>query len=227
MRFIKENILSILFLCILVLAIILTLYFLPIISNNWFTENAPAWIQAIGSIAAIFAAALISSNQYRNERRLESERVATSEINKLMVVKALMARSHQLSKDITTAFSTKQDKDFSQVTPALMTDTHSVLMGLPTFEVPNGLLALDLLTVGRGLKVLTENWEDFCVSVAKNNSIEVPEAEPLLELAREIESITGDAIKICTMEITQREIITGTKSGWGKQANKYEPFSGQ
>ncbi|WP_123912584.1 hypothetical protein [Grimontia hollisae] len=75
--------------------------------------------------------------------------------------------------------------------------------------------------------MLTENWEDFCVSVAKNNSIEVPEAEPLLELAREIESITGDAIKICTMEITQREIITGTKSGWGKQANKYEPFSGQ
>ncbi|EHW0638004.1 hypothetical protein L3I77_004346 [Vibrio vulnificus] len=220
MRSLKENILSVLFLCALIVAIILTLYFVPSITNNWFSENAPAWIQAIGSIAAIFAAALISSNQYRNERRLESERVATSEINKLMVVKALMVRSHQLSKDITTAFSTKEDDDFSQVTPALMIDTHSVLMDLPTFEIPNGLLALDVLTVGRGLSVLAENWEDFCASVAKNNSIEVREAEPLLELAGEIESITGDAIKICNTEIAQRELIAGTKLGWRKQANK-------
>ncbi|MCS0085590.1 hypothetical protein NDJ28_24700 [Vibrio alginolyticus] len=67
---------------------------------------------------------------------------------------------------------------------------------------------------------MAENWEDFCASVAKNNSIEVREAEPLLELAGEIESITGDAIKICNTEIAQRELIAGTKLGWRKQANK-------
>lgn len=212
----KENISLILFLCAFVLIITVTLYFLPNISNNWIDENSPAWIQAIGSIAAIFSAALITSNQYRNERRLESERVAKSEINKLMVVKALMARSHQLCKDVTKVFSTQKDEDFSQVTPVLMTDTHTILMSLPTFDVPSGLLALDVLTVGRGLNVLAEHWENFCASVAKNNSIEVPEAEPLLVLAKEIELITGDAIEIFATEISQRESFSGINTGWGK-----------
>ncbi|MGN5124990.1 hypothetical protein [Aeromonas sp. 30P] len=132
-----------------------------------------------------------------------------------MVVKALMARSYQLSKDITTAFATQKDSDFDSVTPLLMVDTHTALMALPTFEIPDGLLSLDALTIGRALNVLAEHWSDFCSAVTKNNHIDVPEAIPLQELAKEIEAITGDAIKICAKEIAKRELITGIKTGWG------------
>lgn len=215
MKSIKEHFLSILFLSLLVFSISATLYFIPKVTNEWLSSNAPAWIQAIGSIAAIFAATLISSNQYKNEKRLEAERIAKSEIQKLMVVKALMARSYQLSKDITTAFATQKDSDFDTVTPLLMVDTHTALMALPTFEILDGLLSLDVLTIGRALNVLAEHWSDFCSAVTKNNHIDVPEAIPLQELAKEIEAITGDAIKICAKEIAKRELITGIKTGWG------------
>lgn len=215
MNRIKEHSLSILFLSLLVISIPATLYFIPSATNEWMSNNAPAWIQAIGSIAAIFAATLISSNQYKNEKRLEAERIAKSEIQKLMVVKALMARSYQLSKDITTAFTTRKNSAFDTVTPLLMVDTHTALMALPTFEIPDGLLSLDVLTIGRALNVLAEHWSDFCSSVTNNNHIDVPEAIPLQALAKEIEAITDDAIKICANEIAKRELITGINSGWG------------
>lgn len=65
------------------------------------------------------------------------------------------------------------------------------------------------------MNVLAEHWSDFCSSVTNNNHIDVPEAIPLQALAKEIEAITDDAIKICANEIAKRELITGINSGWG------------
>ena len=76
---------------------------------------APAWIQAIGSIAAIFAAAEIGRRQARAAIDLEAKKRAAAEVQKLKIVMALMARAHGLSDDICKAFATAQFSDFDQV----------------------------------------------------------------------------------------------------------------
>lgn len=119
---------------------------------------APAWIQAIGSIAAIFAAAEIGRRQALAASDLEAKKKAATEIHKFKIIMALMARAHGLSNDICKAFATAQFSDFDQVSPELMTDTHLAMQTLPVFEIPNGLLALDVLTIGRALSVMHENW---------------------------------------------------------------------
>jgi hypothetical protein len=175
---------------------------------QWFKEMlenaAPAWIQAIGSIAAIFAAAEIGRRQARAASDLEAEKKAATEIQKLKIVMALMARANGLSNDICKAFATALFSDFDQVSPELMLDTHLALQALPIFEIPNGLLALDVLTIGRGLSVMHENWlklRELCTA----NPSSLPEEMARLDtLAHEIGEISLTALNECKKEIASR-----------------------
>ena len=96
-------------------------------------NEAPAWIQAIGSILAIVAAAVIARNQTQGAAKLEERKQAISEKQKFGVVMALMARAHGLANDITKAFETHKNEDFDQVSPSLMVDTHHALV-IPPFS---------------------------------------------------------------------------------------------
>lgn len=175
---------------------------------TWFKgmleSAAPAWIQAIGSIAAIFAAAEIGRRQARAAIDLEAKKRAAAEVQKLKIVMALMARAHGLSDDICKAFATAQFSDFDQVSPELMVDTHLALQALPVFEIPNGLLALDVLTISRALGVMHENWQrlrQLCTS----DPASIPEEMAKLDtLAHEIGEISLAALAECKKEIASR-----------------------
>ena len=175
---------------------------------TWFKgmleSAAPAWIQAIGSVAAIFAAAEIGRRQARAASDLEAKKQAAAETQKLKIVMALMARAYGLSNDICKAFATAQFSDFDQVSPELMVDTHLALQALPVFEIPNGLLALDVLTIGRALGVMHENWlrlRALCTSDPES----LPEEMAKLDtLAHEIGEISLAALGECKKEIASR-----------------------
>lgn len=174
----------------------------------WFRSmlesSAPAWIQAIGSIAAIFAAAEIGRRQALAASDLEAKKKAAVEVQKLQIVMALMARAHGLSNDICKAFETAQFYDFDQVSPELMVDTHLALQALPVFEIPNGLLALDVLTIGRALSVMHENWlrlRELCTSDPSSLSVEMARLDTL---AHEIGEISLAALNECKKEIASR-----------------------
>lgn len=175
---------------------------------TWFKgmleSAAPAWIQAIGSIAAIFASAEIGRRQARAAIDLEAKKRAAAEVQKLKIVMALMVRAHGLSDDICKAFATAQFSDFDQVSPELMVDTHLALQALPVFEIPNGLLALDVLTIGRALGVMHENWQrlrQLCTS----DPASIPEEMAKLDtLAHEIGEICLAALAECKKEIASR-----------------------
>ena len=177
---------------------------------SWFKGTlesaAPAWIQAIGSIAAIFAAAEIGRRQARAASDLEAKKRADAEIQKLKIIMALMARAHGLSNDICKAFSTVKFDDFDQVSPELMVDTHLALQALPVFEIPDGLLALDVLTIGRALGVMHENWQrlrELCTT----DPASLPEEMAKLDtLAHEIGEISLAALNECKKEIASRAI---------------------
>jgi len=168
------------------------------------SNEAPAWIQAVGSILAIVAAALIARNQTQGATELEERKQAVSEKHKFGVIMALMARAHGLANDITKAFETHKHEDFDQISPALMVDTHRALKALPVFEIPHGLLALDVLTISRGLASLEEGWKEL-LEISSPESEEVASRmQALSTLASEISNISREAIDECKKEIAIR-----------------------
>jgi hypothetical protein len=175
---------------------------------SWFKgmleSAAPAWIQAVGSIVAIFAAAEIGRRQALAASDLEAKKKAAAEVQKFQIIMALMARAHGLSKDICHAFATAKFSDFDQVSPELMVDTQLALQAMPIFEIPNGLLALDVLTIGRSLGVMHENWlRLLALCVSEPSSLPDKMAE-LDTLAQEILAISLAALNECKKEIASR-----------------------
>jgi hypothetical protein len=180
-----------------------------------FETVAPAWIQAVGSVAAIVAATVIAQRQSKAAVDLELRKQAKAETQKLKVVMALMARAHGLSNDICTAFETKKFEDFDQVSPELMIDTHHSLALLPVFEIPDGLLALDVLTIGRALGVMHEQWMKLREDVTAEPSALLDGIARLDTLAREIREICVAAIAECKKLIAERaaEANVGAANG--------------
>lgn len=168
-------------------------------------DAAPAWIQAIGSILAIIAAAWIARQQNAHARKLEEYKHAKADKQKLEIIMALMARSHGLAEDFCKAFESQKQEDIDQISPPLMADTHQALMALPVFEIPEWNLALDVLMISRGLASLRESYldlkspEDADEFKAKLNAINI--------LASEIRTISEDSVTICKREITKRDAL--------------------
>ncbi|WP_157948305.1 hypothetical protein [Pulveribacter suum] len=81
----------------LLITLLLSLALISAGSWNWFKgfieSAAPAWIQAIGSVAAIVAASVIARHQVHAARRLELRKQAYVEVQKLKIVLALMVRA--------------------------------------------------------------------------------------------------------------------------------------
>lgn len=172
--------------------------------ENFIQNYAPAWIQAIGSIVAILAASSIATRQARQARDVENERRIRSEIQKLEVIKALMARSITMSREVIQAFESRKLEDFEVVTPSMMRDAHQTLLLLPIFEIPNALLSLDVLTVGRALESLSATWESYSDEVEELQTLDTPTSKPLQSLAGELLQISEAAFNDCLNELRQR-----------------------
>lgn len=171
------------------------------------SDSAPAWIQAIGSVLAIVAATFIARSQTQGALDLEAQKQEAIEKQRFEIVKALMVRAYGLSNDICTAFETHKHEDFDQINPALMLDNHHALQTLPIFEVPDGLLALDVLTISRGLATLQEGWLELREAATPGEEPLEPRMEQLDNLAKEVRNISKEAITVCNKEIAKRSAL--------------------
>jgi hypothetical protein len=170
-------------------------------------DSAPAWIQAIGSILAIVAAAWIAKQQNVHARKLEEYKQAKVDKQKLEVIMALMARSHRLAIDVCKAYESNDQEDIDQISPPLMADTHHALMALPVFDIPEWQLSLDVLMISRALASLREQvlaLQDSTSEEEFRNNL-----KDLNELATEIKQVSGDAVSITKKEIKERDLILG------------------
>lgn len=178
--------------------------------ENFLQNYAPAWIQAIGSIAAILAASAIATRQANQARDVENEQRIRNEIQKLEIIKALMIRSITMSREVVQALESRKQEDFEVVTPSMMRDAHQTLLLLPIFEIPNALLSLDVLTVGRALESLSETWEAYCNEVSEMQSLDTPMSGPLQGLAGELLQISEAAYNDCLKELRERRNLVGS-----------------
>ncbi|MCL1499262.1 hypothetical protein A7D16_16275 [Xanthomonas nasturtii] len=168
-------------------------------------DSAPAWIQAIGSILAIVAAAWIAKQQNVHARTLEEYKQAKADKQKLEVIMALMARSHRLAIDVCKAYESNEQEDIDQITPPLMADTHHALMALPVFDIPEWQLSLDVLMISRALASLREQFLALQDSTSEEEFRS--NLKDLNELASEIKQVSGDAVSIAKKEINERDLV--------------------
>ncbi|MFB4371431.1 MULTISPECIES: hypothetical protein [unclassified Pseudomonas] len=166
-------------------------------------SSAPAWIQAIGSVFAIVAAAWIAQRQTTNARKLEDYKQAKSEKQKLEVIMALMARSHGLALDICKAYESQEQSDIDQISPHLMEDTHNALMALPVFDIPEWQLSLDVLMVSRALASLKEQF--LALGDSSSHEELSGKLKELNESAVEVKGVSFDSLSLCKDKIKERE----------------------
>lgn len=96
---------------LIVVGILLTLALVAAGGWPWFQRflegSAAAWVQAIGSIAAILAAAEIGRRQIAGQRHVEQDRQAQEERKKLLVIDALLE-----AVEATVIFTKKQYNEY-------------------------------------------------------------------------------------------------------------------
>lgn len=96
---------------LIVVGILLTLTLVVAGGWPWFQRflegSAAAWIQAIGSIAAILAAAEIGRRQIAGQRQVERDRQAQEDRKKLLVIDALLE-----AVEATVVFAKKQYDEY-------------------------------------------------------------------------------------------------------------------
>lgn len=115
-------------------------------------EDAPAWVQAIGSIVAIFAAVAVVQLQHSNERRLDRDRQRASEVATLSAAHSVLRIAHAAVAEAATCMSESDAaaRYFSDAwADAGFVHIGRVLDGYPVHQVPDGALQVQFLKAAR------------------------------------------------------------------------------
>lgn len=168
-------------------------------------ESAPAWVQAVGSVIAIFASAGIALYQVDRAWRLQEENRKAGDIQRLSIITSLLVRSHGLVNDVVKAVREPSEYNFSVIDTPLMRDTVEALRAIPLFEIPSGMAALDVRSTARHLTLLADRWDTIRETV--NTGGNPPSQEDQTELVsfcNELMEVTKEALDACKAGIHAR-----------------------
>lgn len=163
------------------------------------------WMQAIGAAIAILAAAAIATYQASHARKLEDEKRTAAEIQRLNIVKALAVRCFSLASEVVNAVDDLSKEAIEVVSPELMRDVSGTLLGLPIFDVPGGIVALDVMTLGRTIGNLGSLWEDMTKEARElKRPPTTKQLASVRSFAAEIADVAQSAINECKTEVLAR-----------------------
>lgn len=168
----------------------------------------PAWIQAFGSIAAIVYSGMVAANQIKHEKNIENARRAEEDVAKLNIVRALLIRSLGLVSEVRKALEDGGADNMMQVSPATMRDTQKAFEQLPLFEIPDGMLALDVITIGPNLGILANSW-DQCAEEAHSSENGEPSIESVMNLdegSKELFTVCKAALELADERIKHTKL---------------------
>ncbi|KFC61967.1 hypothetical protein [Massilia sp. LC238] len=167
-----------------------------------------AWVQAVGSIAAIGGVFMVANNQHQHERRLEVERRNSDERRKLAIIKVIMANIR------TEAIKVRTTRDHCGATsiPSDFTEglgkAKELLVALPAFEFPHEYLVLLSYDIQQFATEAGRQLEKERAVVASLNRAELLEGiNPDFYLGQII-STADVAIHACDRETASRSAPT-------------------
>ena len=137
-----------------------------------FLENsAPAWVQAVGSIAVVLAAVYVGRLQIAADRAIEKSRLAEDQRRRILVIDALLAAFETAVDHAKDHFDKYPGMPIYQFFIDLMTTRSDALAKIDLFECPASVIEPLLLLFPSPAAPLTE---------------------PLLSYAKSFDNLKGD-----------------------------------
>ncbi len=123
------------------------------------TEAVAAWVQAIGSIAAIFAAFLVSSRQFDQAIRLQERQFRAEERRRYEALTALIeAALKEFGQTLTKMRGPEPERWFAEnSTKEMMDELSNAFMQISPLELPSPAAVRALVTLRDRLKTAAWN----------------------------------------------------------------------
>jgi len=163
----------------------------------------PAWVQAVGSTAAIIAAFLITNRQHADNVLLEQIRRDSDDVRRLQAIRALMANVNTIAQAIN-----RQRDDFyfagtTVDTLSFLKDCEAAIRSLPVFELPRAELAIFCTNLPQAMKRLGVTLETQNVHLNDMRNTQGPSHTLVEDLLNEILSLSAQVGNLCQDEINQ------------------------
>ena len=163
-----------------------------------------AWVQAIGSIAAIVGAFLIARNQHTVDRLREIERRHLEEIRRFEIIQALLAKAN---KTVEAIAQLNLESQFGVVLPEpleYLDDCRVSIEALPIIDMPHADLAIYCAALPRALRELKELLLVVFQSTMRVERMTAHQIERVEIAFSTVMKITSDASALCAVEISRR-----------------------
>jgi hypothetical protein len=170
------------------------------------SETIAAWVQAVGSIAAILGAYHLAERSHDHARTLEISRLTDSECHRIRVISAMVSPARAHAAMMSHFIAQSRRDDVLGVPQRFVAELRRPLMNLPSLEVPEYMLVLSLGEIVATL----QNMED-CMQRMDDEKLEDAQLKYEFLLANDFEGIcdqllqcTGQAIHRCSKALVMR-----------------------
>jgi hypothetical protein len=165
----------------------------------------PAWVQAVGSIAAIVGAFMLARQQHSDERYIEGLRSTEVEISRFSAIRALAANTNALAVAMHDQLDDMYFTDTDKTALASLGDCETAFRGLTLFDIPHEDLVVYCINLPQAIARLRSLMDRQIAYLANLNRIEhqVSEVE-LRQSFNEVVAMTADIGDLCNAAIGHR-----------------------
>jgi uncharacterized membrane protein len=162
--------------------------------NTW-----AAWVQAVGSIAAIVGAIWISKNQHIKDRELEVEKQRKADLQILEAIAALIARASATCELLLEAWNVDQAARLGLGDQ--IADAKQAIDRLPYFEIPNARLVTHIALLPRSLGMLEDRLR---LAMQSQQELSQELRQAVGSSFADAQSMLNNAQRICVQELRIR-----------------------
>lgn len=163
-----------------------------------------AWVQAVGTIAAIIGAFLIVRNQNNATRRLESKSKKSDEKRRFEIVNAVIAKPHAICTELKKGWGTDDADTVYGFNEHHLIDCKDSVQALPLFDVPDVELVIYLTMLPRALQELCDTFVQARSESKFPALVEHPAANDIPKKLDAVLELTKSARARCESQINDR-----------------------
>lgn len=163
-----------------------------------------AWVQAIGSIAAIVGAIIVGNRSSRQMRQLERDQRQVELNRQLDIIDTLLFHIEQLANEWLQAHSRRELDQITSIEPDKFDALSTYIKSIPPLEIPAKDMAVDLIALPLVMKTMSDAIKRVSATDCYNTPAVFDEftRQGCAYYAREIHERATKARSVCMTEWT-------------------------
>ena len=171
-------------------------------TNELGSAEVASWVQAIGTVAAIAVAILVTQQQAKSERRLEQARRNLDKIHRFESVRAVMAAVYSVTSTIKEEISRADFLDVIEGSLTYLVSLDEAIKAIPIMEIPNNeqtVMVVSLYNSGDRLAFKIQRFVDHMRAGPNNNHVAM--LEEIFDDIKSIRTISFNAKDRCESSV--------------------------